>query len=266
MRHAIVAVALWVALFISSRSNADEPSAEPPPVDVEVPPLAETEQAPRIDEPPSTEPAPRIDVPSSAEPPPSSGPRPCAARMDCPFDQRCFRNTCVDERVFRSLIGAPRRRVYADGGSFYFLGGTFQAPLPIVLSGGLGEGVGAAFRAGLVHHYFELLFDVSPQGVFNTGPQPLALLDATILVGGLVPLSPQASWVLRIGGGGGAALGGGYPATGFGELRTDVMGVVIRTSEHVRVELDAPSLRVLLDGQGLLGMSWVTALSFEYVP
>jgi hypothetical protein len=153
---------------------------------------------------------------------------------------------------------------------YWYAGGALGAPLPALWLGGLGEGLRGSFQAGFVARYFELQLDVSPATtvLFNVSSRngsPLGAFDATATLGALVPMNAFTSWILRFGGGGGVAFAGGQNGgLAFGELRADVAGIAIRTSDHLRIEFNAPSYRVMFMSGGY-GMSWITSLGLHYV-
>jgi hypothetical protein len=163
----------------------------------------------------------------------------------------------------------PPRAQPEEVPAYWYVGGALGTTLPALWLGGLGEGLRGSFQAGFVIQHFEFQLDVSPAAtaLFNVSGNgaPLGIFDATATVGGLVPMNSFASWIVRVGGGGGVAFAGnqvgGLP---FGELRADIFGVAIRTSDHLRIEFNAPSYRVMFMSGGY-GMSWITSLGFHYV-
>jgi hypothetical protein len=208
--------------------------------------------------------------------PPSAGPvdmlppahRPgssCATHADCD-PLRCLRHVCVDEETFiaQRAESAPRR----DDGVRYYLGGALGGVLPGLIDSQLGEGFQGALRGGILVNHFQFQLDVSPgtTALFNVANQVVAAFEATGSAAYLAPLSERVSWIFRIGGGGGALFAGGTNgAVSFGELRADVFGVAVRSSDHVMVELNAPSYRLLFPSGGSISMLWVTSLGIDYL-
>lgn len=153
-----------------------------------------------------------------------------------------------------------------------FMGAALGMPLPVVFSN-LGVGFQASVRAGILYQGFQFQFDVAPAtaliGITNSA---FSLFDATLTAGYLIPIDGMVSWIVRAGGGGGALFGfasfGGTtpPAFAFGEFRIDVAGVSIRTSDHIQLELNAPSFRVMfVEGARDVMMMWVSNVAFNYV-
>jgi hypothetical protein len=163
----------------------------------------------------------------------------------------------------------PPRAQPVEAPVYFYFGGALGAPLPALWLGGLGEGLRGSLQAGYVFHHLELQLEVSPAAtvLFNVSRNgsPLGAFDATVTVGGLVPMNAFTSWILRVGGGGGIAFAGSqFGGSPFGELRADVAGVAIRPSDHLRIEFNAPSYRLMFMSGGY-GMSWITSLGVHYV-
>ena len=195
---------------------------------------------------------------------------PCGARTDCHDGLHCVDKVCVDEEAFlsRSQDGVSNTtRVY--------LGGAIGGFLPAYSGeGALGEGVQFAWRFGvLIAGHFQLQLEVSPlsTALFKLAPNPVGVFEVTGTAGYLIPISDMVSWMFRFGGGGGALFSEGNPAIAFGEFRADVVGVAIRTSEHLLVEFNGPSFRVMfpqrsgpLYAESVI-MSWVTNVGVSYL-
>ncbi len=197
---------------------------------------------------------------------PSDIGEPCRAASDCDDDLRCLRNVCVDEVTFRSWrderTNEREREAALPKG---YVGGVLGAG-PAYVFGQFGGSVQAAIRGGALLDGLDLQIEVSPATTLlaslDTGPS--LMLEAAGSVGYLIPMSPVASWVLRVGGGGGFMFDGRQPM-GFGELRAEVIGVSIRTSKNVLVEFDAPSYRLLFFGNDNYAMTWMTNVAVHYL-
>jgi hypothetical protein len=244
------------------------PQAESPsePLPVPAPAPAQSELAP---EPPKV-------APVGPELKPPVGER-CRSRSDC-GPRRCLRNTCVDQETFEA-DRAARAKPDPDESARVFFGGAFGGPVPAVWNSQVGIGLQAAARFGVLISRLQFQLEVSPATtvLFDVDDKPVGMFEATGTLGFLVPLSPYASWIVRGGGGGGFAFPGVNeqlprgaslrPATtGFTEIRVDVVGVAVRASDHLLLELNAPSVRVLFPTDSApRGVMFVTALGFVYV-
>ena len=156
----------------------------------------------------------------------------------------------------------------ADGRYALSLGGAVGGVLPVLFSSQVGVGAQAALRGGVIVQRVQFQLDVSPAStVLSVSGRTFATFETTGSVGYLARLSDRASWVFRVGGGGAAAFtGGALGSVRFGEVRADVFGVAVRTSDHLLVELNAPSYRVLIpvNGSGV-SMMWVTSVGIDYL-
>ncbi len=188
--------------------------------------------------------------------------QPCGARADCADGLHCVANVCVDAATFES-----RTSEAASSGNWGFVGGAIGFLFPAVVGqyGGAGEGAQLSLRLGVVlADVFQLQLDLAPATVIgNAMPSAIGMFEAAATVGVLIPISDEVSWILRLGGGGGAMFGG--REAGFGELRADVAGVAIRTSRHVFLEFNGPSWRLLFMPQGSLSTTFVTNVMASYV-
>jgi hypothetical protein len=207
--------------------------------------------------------------------------RSCGARSDCRDGLRCLENVCVDAETF----AASQPRITGAEGTQAFFGVAIGASLPMVW-GTFGEASQLAARVGaLINEHLQVELEVSPATTVLTGltSSALGLFEVTASVGYLVRLNDMVSWILRFGGGGGAVFGlptntcGECPTSsaivGFGEVRFDLVGVAIRTSKHLLVELNVPSFRILLPTSnnnsfefgGNVMMMWMTNVAFNYM-
>lgn len=196
---------------------------------------------------------------------------PCQARSDCASNQRCVKNACVDEATYEASKPTPavdEQRLQDDENVRPYVAGAIGGILPAI-SNGVGVGPQLSLRAGILTHGFQFGVDISPaSGLFGLTSAPLYMLEVAGTVGYLIPITDQVSWIVRLGGGGGLIAGTGrFPfatSIGFGEFRADVVGVSIRTSKHLVVELNVPSFRLAFVPSNALAM-WVTNVAIDYV-
>ncbi len=196
----------------------------------------------------------------------------CSARADCGEWLRCVRNVCVDVEALKS---SRWNDPTANEGTHFLLGGALGASLPTIW-GSAGEGFEFGMRFGALlngHVQFEL--EVEPGTVVNTTSSVIRMFDVVATAGYLIPMSSMVSWIMRVGGGGGALFGydasNAGSALAFGQVRLDVVGVAIRTSKHVLFEFNAPSFRInfvqtpaTCCGNNAMFM-WVTNVAFNYI-
>jgi hypothetical protein len=298
--HCVVATAL--VAFVPSAANAQAPSAESPSADqpatvvpapatqpdgveppVEVPPAAPTHTTAGAE--PSRSQAPGGAVPGSAAAgTPAAIPRVCALTDDCPTGLRCHRGTCLTpETQEQELLAVVESARATRGltGTRPFLGGSLGAFHPGVWGGEANGGVQATFRAGSFFDRIQLQLEFTPGtallGLFP-GYGPIGLVEGTGSVGVFLPISDSVSWVLRGGAGLGLVIDHGYRkpffdrgdwALGFAELRMDLAGLAIQTSEHFFLEVSAPSYRVyFVPGSARtdqVSMAWITSVGFHYL-
>ena len=218
-------------------------------------------------------PAPR----SNAAPPPGSSPDhvpSCRRHADCAASTFCVRNVCVGKE---RLPSPPKRPDdIASDAPFGYVGGVLGASLPNDWQGAVGEGLQSSIRLGVVlERHLQLQLEVSPATtvVFKGDGPPIGACDFVGSVGALVPMSSQAAWIFRIGGGGGTSFGetsppGARPVQPFGEVRFDIVGVVIRTSRHLLVEFNAPSFRIIdtrtASGKSAISLMPVSSVGIFY--
>jgi hypothetical protein len=203
----------------------------------------------------------------------------CQSRAECQPGLRCVHEVCADESA---LPRAPDDK-HADAlRDIRYVGGALGVSLPAIW-GTAGEGFQLGVSVGaIIGENLQLQLDVSPAttvftNILQSG-QAFNAMDATASIGLLAPLNDFVSWIVRFGGGGGALLG--IPTfdpvtqttrssmTGFAELRADVVGVLIRTSKHLLVDIDIPSFRVLfMTSQASTSalFMWVTNVAVSYV-
>jgi hypothetical protein len=207
----------------------------------------------------------------------------CASHSDCRAGLRCLRDVCESDAAYAS------ERLKAGGdfdkGTMGYVGFTFGGGLPTIWNA-VGESGQVAVHVGaLFEGHVQLQLEVSPATTVYGGLNNVALgsFDAVGTVGYLVPISDMVSWILRIGGGGGAMFGippsscqtcgsSNGPIAGFGEFRLDVVGVAIRTSKHILLEWNGPSFRVMVfpspggfPNNSNIMLSWVSSVSVSYL-
>ncbi len=204
----------------------------------------------------------------------------CGAAADCAGSLRCLQNRCVDEATFQSsqVAKSASKTGYDDEGTRGYLGFELGGVLPVVWNGaGAGEGAQLAVHAGILidgHAQFQIV--ASPASTVLTNLASSSAIGSFDIVGTLaylVPIGDLASWILRVGGGGGAVFGSNTPlganaVGGFGEVRADLFGVAIRTSKHLLLEFTAPSFRVMFLPEfpsSNVMLQWVTSLTIDYV-
>ena len=197
----------------------------------------------------------------------------CGASSDCVSGERCVDNVCIPESQY-TVADKSEKSASTHG----FFGVSVGGLLPVVWSNA-GTGAQLAFRLGaVVDGMYQFQLEVAPASTVVTGltSSVMGLAEVTGSIGLLVPISDMVSWVVRVGGGGGAMFGNNAfdsPATslGFGEFRFDLAGVSIRTSKHLMVECNAPSVRLLFPTSNSsypfsgVGVLFVTNVTVSYV-
>jgi hypothetical protein len=194
----------------------------------------------------------------------------CEAPSECDSGLYCVANVCSDEATLTAhrskSLEEDRINPWIRGGHG-FLGATVGAALtaPSVASAQF------AVRGGLIWDGLQLLLEVSPGSTVFIGSQPFGMFEATANIGGLIPITRSLAWILRIGGGGGFVFAccANQPShtPAFGEFRLDLLGMAIRASEHLVVEVLVPSFRL---AAGRLASSeliaqWMATTTLEYV-
>jgi hypothetical protein len=199
----------------------------------------------------------------------------CGARSDCPTLERCMNNVCIPESKYDVV---DKTENVDKKQTFGFFGVSVGGLLPVVWNSG-GTGAQLALRLGaVVDGVYQFQLEVAPASTFMVGVSPVTvgLADFTGSIGFLVPIRDMVSWIVRFGGGGGVVFGNNAfdtsaSALGFGEFRFDVAGVAIRTSKHLLVECNAPSVRLLFPTStggfpfSNVGVMFVTNVTVSYV-
>ena len=147
-----------------------------------------------------------------------------------------------------------------------------------------GVGAEVAVRAGVISDEVQIDFSLSPGSSVLTnangccdGSVPSIVFfrgDASIAY--LVKLAEGIYWPIRAGIGGGAMIAPNVPCFdcngpiststfGFVEAKLDVVGALIRTSKHFMVQMEIPSVRLLVVPQGTSIIEWNTTLEMAYV-
>jgi hypothetical protein len=139
--------------------------------------------------------------------------------------------------------------------------------------GSFGEAFQLALRAGiLIDGRVQIEADVSPVTtvMLNVATQAIPMFEAVGTIGYLAEISPEISWIIRVGGGGGMLLNPlefSSQNLSFGEIRLDFFGAAIRASRHVQVEVNTPSFRIMLfpNTFNTYMLQWVTNVTINYV-
>ena len=199
----------------------------------------------------------------------------CHATSECAEGLRCVDNVCTDEATLATKLRATTNEPPITPwfhGVRGFLGATLGAALtaPPVAE------LQFALRVGVIFNGLQLMLEASPGTTLFVGPS-FGGLDVTANIGGVFPITRTFAWVLRVGGGTGFLYGynccSSYPPNpnrvpAYGELRFDLVGFALRASEHVVVEILAPSFRLLawnrLASSEFIG-SWFVTGTIEYV-
>jgi hypothetical protein len=144
-----------------------------------------------------------------------------------------------------------------------------------------GIGVEAALRAGVISDDIQIDFFLSPGSSIlanatccGESAQPIAFFHGGVSGAYLIKLSDLVYWPIRAGIGGGVMLApvicfdcNTLPTATFGffEVKLDVVGALIRTSKHFMVQMEIPSVRLLVVPQGTSIIEWNTTLEVAYV-
>ena len=298
MRTSLVCTVTLTVLTLRTMAFAQEPppagSAAPTPAP-STPVAEEPAERPKAAPPVDTQDAPAVPraeapkVPARSAPGPERGDpgTPCAARWHCRLNYRCYRQVCVEESAFVGRIpeGQPQVNANAVGRQVRpYVGSAIGVVLPAIRTNWAWGARGPQFsvRGGLSFEpknlqgpIYQLQLDVGLTGLFgNDRVLPSGLVETTVTAAALVPIGPRVWWVLRAGGGGALTRGGW--SREFSEVRVDIMSVLIRTSEHVQVELAAPSFRYFVGSvpekqdsyspnEAPKLMMWVTSVAVDYV-
>ncbi len=203
-------------------------------------------------------------------------PQRCRARVDCAEGFRCLENVCVDHATYES--SRPHDTVDADSAFRFYVGAVIGPSIPTTW-GNWGEGVQLAVHVGALYERVQFQLEVSPGStlITNVSSSPLGMFEVAGTIGYLIRISDMVSWLVRIGGGGGAVFGNSFPGccgnnpggtAAFAAFRADVFGVAIRPSTHILMELNVPSFRLMIfpgptDNNAMT--MWVTSFAFNYL-
>jgi hypothetical protein len=170
---------------------------------------------------------------------------------------------------------------YVPDGKFHaYAGANVAGVLPGVWQS-TGVGVEAALRAGVISDDIQIDFFASPGSSILANATccgdtaaPLVFFHGGVSAAYLIKLSDLVYWPIRAGIGGGAMLApvicfdcNSFPTATFGffEVKLDVIGALIRTSKHFMVQMEIPSVRLLVVPQGTSIIEWNTTLEVAYV-
>jgi hypothetical protein len=207
-------------------------------------------------------------------------PKACQARSECAPDEHCVDHACTSTVPYQEhSIATDEFRAY--------LGASIGAIFPAIWNN-FGEGFQGALHVGAINKTVQLQLEVAPASSaianLTNNPSLMTLFEVAGTVAVLPRISDMVSWIIRVGGG--AAIGFGnincfgqcpQSATsftqGFGEIRLDFVGVTIRPSQHLLIEIDTPSFRILIPGgasnngfgSGTVMLTWVTSVGISYV-
>ena len=164
-----------------------------------------------------------------------------------------------------------------------YIGASVAGVLPGIWQS-TGVGAEAAIRAGAISDEIQIDVSISPgssvlanaNGCCGASVPPIIFFRGDVSAAYLVKLGEGVYWPIRVGVGGGAMLApdvscfecnGPTPTvtSGFVEARLDVVGALIRTSKHFMVQMEIPSVRVLVVPQGTSIIEWNTTLEVAYV-
>lgn len=197
----------------------------------------------------------------------------CAVHADCAAELHCLKNVCVtDETLVSSRAAARDEQNEDDDHTHFFIGGVVGAALPAIWTSA-GEGATLGVHIGvIVQHLFQFELEAAPgviTGVYSTAD---ATFDVVATAAAFIPVHGMVSWITRVGGGVGVVLGSTGPSNivaTAGEVRLDFVGVAIRPSRHVLIELNVPSVRVMIMQPNLFPtnvlVSFVTSVAMSYV-
>ncbi len=174
----------------------------------------------------------------------------------------------------------PKNSNPVDAPFRLYVGASVGGSLPGVWQS-FGTGFFGALHGGVLNHDWQVDLEVALTTLNGQGPccindggavgTPIAV-STLGSVAYFIPLGSLASWPLRVGGGGRVFFtnnsGLSQPAPAFGEVRIDVVGVLVRASRHLTAELTVPSVRFMFLTQTFnasVAIQWVTSVDLKYV-
>lgn len=193
------------------------------------------------------------------------------------------KNVLVALLVFAPAVAHADDTSYKPDGTFHaYVGASVAGVLPGIWQA-TGTGVEAAIHAGAINDNVQIDFFLSPgssvlgnaNGCCNGDTPPIVFFHGGVSAAYLIKLSDLVYWPIRVGAGAGAMVAPDVPcfdctsvttATfGFAEVKLDVVGALIRTSKHFTVQMEIPSVRVLVVPSGTSIIEWNTTLEMAYV-
>ncbi len=166
-----------------------------------------------------------------------------------------------------------------DGKFHGYVGANVAGVLPGVWQS-TGAGAEVAVRAGVVSDEVQIDFFLSPGSSILANAtccgeaQPIVFFHGGVSAAYLIKLSDLVYWPIRAGVGAGAMVApticadcNSFPTATFGfvEVKLDVVGALIRTSKHFMVQMEIPSVRLLVVPEGTSVIEWNTTLEVAYV-
>jgi hypothetical protein len=172
---------------------------------------------------------------------------------------------------------------YKPDGRFHgYVGAAVAGVLPGIWQS-TGVGAEAAVRAGAISDEVQIDVSISPgssvlansNGGCCGNVPAIVFFRGDVSVAYLIKIAEGVFWPIRAGIGGGAMIGPDVPCfdcttiptitSGFVEAKLDVVGALIRTSKHFMVQMEIPSVRLLVVPQGTSIIEWNTTLQVAYV-
>lgn len=176
---------------------------------------------------------------------------------------------------------------YKSDAKFHgYVGASIAGVLPGIWQS-TGVGAEASIRGGVISDEIQIDVSISPGSSVLTNANgccggsssvpPLVFFRGDASIAYLIKLAEGVYWPVRAGVGGGAMIAPNVPCfdctgpvgtitTGFAEFKLDVVGALIRTSKHFMVQMEIPSVRVLIAPTNSTSLiEWNTTLDVAYV-